>query len=291
MASWMRSSSLGSRTSHFRRGAMGLIRVVIAATSQRSDDRSGSNRAADGSGEDAEEGPSAGSGRAYRPQERLIVLMLMEAASTGPVYSTARARQTADRCGALQRFCAAATATQQAAVSPWSVRQPSPVTSTDSPTLTQPPALAVELPGSTAIASRFDSGPSRIPGTDARTRSRGRPSAAARGRVSRRRRVAVFSPATASSRMRGIVRPFVRTAPQTAAVNLVRRPRAGPAPSAEHPRSSSAPAARCRWRAARSAGRLQRSGDPSTRRPLHCCTAERHRLRCFASVASVISSG
>ena len=31
--------------------------------------------------------------------------MLMEAASTGPVYSTARARQTADRCGALQRFC------------------------------------------------------------------------------------------------------------------------------------------------------------------------------------------
>jgi hypothetical protein len=34
----------------------------------------------------------------------LIVLMLMEAASTGPVYSTAGARQTADRCGALQRF-------------------------------------------------------------------------------------------------------------------------------------------------------------------------------------------
>jgi len=33
----------------------------------------------------AQEGPSAGSGRAYRPQERLIVLMLMEAAGTGPV--------------------------------------------------------------------------------------------------------------------------------------------------------------------------------------------------------------
>jgi len=33
-----------------------------------------------------EEDPSAGSGRVYRPQERLIVLMLMEeAASTGTV--------------------------------------------------------------------------------------------------------------------------------------------------------------------------------------------------------------
>jgi len=35
-----------------------------------------------------------------------MVLMLMEAASTGPVYSTACARQSADRCGALQRFLA-----------------------------------------------------------------------------------------------------------------------------------------------------------------------------------------
>jgi hypothetical protein len=33
----------------------------------------------------AQESPSAASGRAYRPQERLIVLMLMEAASTGTV--------------------------------------------------------------------------------------------------------------------------------------------------------------------------------------------------------------
>jgi hypothetical protein len=46
----------------------------------------------------AEEGPSAASGGAYRPQERLIVLMLMEeAASTGTVYSTAHARQNAGR--------------------------------------------------------------------------------------------------------------------------------------------------------------------------------------------------
>jgi hypothetical protein len=33
----------------------------------------------------ARDGPSAGGGRVYRPQERLIVLMLMEAASTGTV--------------------------------------------------------------------------------------------------------------------------------------------------------------------------------------------------------------
>ncbi len=41
VASWIRSSSAGDSTSHLRRGAMGSIRVVIAATSQGSDDRSG----------------------------------------------------------------------------------------------------------------------------------------------------------------------------------------------------------------------------------------------------------
>ena len=49
VASWMRSSSLGLSTSHQRRGAMGLIREVIAATSQGSDDgRSGVESAAGG---------------------------------------------------------------------------------------------------------------------------------------------------------------------------------------------------------------------------------------------------